>query len=89
MAHAYYKATILEHDYHWTTYTVWLEATSKIQAVLQAGVKAGQEKSRREFLRMKVESALYPDAMLEPEIKLEVISLEEYWANRDKVEVKE
>ena len=88
MAHSYYKVTITEHDYHYTTYTAWVQATSRNQAITKAAALAGQEKARREHERMP-RHGVCVEGLLEPEIKLEPVHLEEFWEKRDTVEVKE
>lgn len=88
MATSYHKVTIAEHDYNWTTYTVWVEATSKNQAMVKAAALAGQEKARREAERMP-RNGVVVSGLMEPDVKLEPVALEEYWEKRDTVEVKE
>lgn len=90
MAQRNYKVTVTERDYRYTTYTCWVTATSRDQAVLKAGALAGQEKNRREFERMKRVSDLWPGGLLEPSVTVTVItSLDEFWDKRGTVEVTE
>ena len=90
MALSYYKITITEHDYHYTTYTMWVAGTSRNQAIVIAAAMAGQERSRREFERVNGRmNSLVPSAMIEPDILIDKATLEEYWEHRDTVEVKE
>jgi len=86
---SYYKVTITEHDYKYTTYTTWVSATSKNQAVAKAAALAGQEKTRREYERTGDRRGVAVDGLLEPEIKLEPATLDEYWDYREEVKVSE
>ena len=89
MAHAYYKVTITDHDYSYTTYVSWVDASSKNQAIVKAAAMAGQEKNRREYMRMGRINVLYPGGFLEPDVKLEQITMDEFWEHRNEVEVME
>lgn len=84
-----FKVTITEHDYNFTTYTAWVSATSRNQAIVMAAAMAGQEKIRREFERTGRPNDLYPAGLLAPEVKIETVSLDEFWDKRDTVEVSE
>jgi hypothetical protein len=88
MASANYKVTIIDHDYHYTTYTAWVSATSKNQAIALGAALIGQEKMRRDHLRMPSHD-LWPGPLLEPEVKLEPVDVDEYWRHRDEVIVSE
>lgn len=85
MSQSNYKVRITEHDYAYTTYIAWVSATSRVQAVAKAAALAGQEKHRREFERTGREPGV--EGLMEPEIKLEAVSLDEYWEHREEVEV--
>ncbi len=85
MSQTNYKVTITEHNYEYTVYTAWVSATSKNQAIIKAAALAGQEKTRREFERTGRPDALCPEGLLEPYVRLEAVSVEEYWAHRDEV----
>lgn len=87
MSQANYKVTITEHDYHYTTYTTWVQATSKNQALVKAAALAGQEKARREFERVSGRNGVVTEGLYEPEVKLEAVSLDEYWDHREEVTV--
>jgi hypothetical protein len=87
MAHALYKVTITDHDYHYTRYTTWVSATSKNQAIVVGAARIGGEMTRREWLRMGREPV--PETLLEPDVKLELISVDEYYQHHDTVEVSE
>lgn len=90
MSSANYKVTITEHNYNYTTYTAWVSATSKNQAIVIAAALAGQEKNRREFEKMGRPSDLWPGGLLDPEVRLEpVTDLEDFWDKRGTVEVSE
>lgn len=83
MTQANYKVTITEHDHYYTTYIAWVAASSKNQAMVKAAALAGQEKVRREFDRTG--RSVVVEGLLEPEIKLEPASGDEFWDNRDTV----
>lgn len=87
MSLANYKITITEQDYLYTTYTAWVSATSRDQAMVKAAALAGQEKTRREFERTGRPNALWPEGLLEPKVKIAAVSLDEYWERRNTVEV--
>lgn len=87
MAQAWYKVTITNHDYHYTKYTAWVEATSKNQALIKAAALAGQEMMRRDYEQTHGRHGLAPETLLEPDVTLEKVSLDEYWDKRDTVEV--
>jgi hypothetical protein len=89
MSQSNYKVTITEHDYHYTTYTAWVGASSKNQAIVKAASLAGAEKARREFERNPRHGVMVEGITLEPDVKLELISLEEFWDKRDTVGVSE
>ena len=82
---ANYKITITEHDYHYSTYIAWVQGSSQVQAVAKAGALAGQEKNRRRYELMGRPSDLSPEGLLEPEVKVEKVSLDEYWEHREEV----
>lgn len=86
MSQANYKVTITDHDYHYTTYTAWVQAASRTQAFVKAAALAGQEKARREFERMPRHGVMV-EGLLEPDAKLEAVSLDDFWDKRDTVEV--
>ena len=88
MAQHNYRVTITEHNYNYTAYTAWVQATSRIQAVVKAAALAGQEKMRREHERMP-NHGLAVEGLFEPEITIDLISLDDFWDKRDTVEVKE
>lgn len=83
--HAYYKVTIEEDDYDHTVYTAHVQATSKNQAMVQAASLAGQLKMQRERERHPGREQV-PQIMMVPTVRLEPVSLEEYWAHEDQVE---
>jgi len=85
MSPANYKVTITEHDYAYTTYTAWVNGTSRNQAMVKAAALAGQEKARRESERTGRPVAV--EGLMEPEIKMEACSLDEYWEHREEVTV--
>jgi hypothetical protein len=85
--HANYKVTITERDYKYTTYTTWVSASSRNQALVKAAALAGQEKSRREFERTGERRGVAVEGLLEPEVKLEQVTTDEYWDHRDEVTV--
>jgi hypothetical protein len=87
VAQANYKVTITDHDYHYTTYIAWVQATSKNQAIAKAAALAGGEKTRREWQRMGREPM--PEGLLEPDVKLEPVGLDEYWDHQEQVVVQE
>ena len=87
MAEANYKVTITDHDYHYTTYTAWVSASSKNQAIAKAAAPVGGEKTHREWLRMGREP--FPESLLEPDVKLEPCGLDEYWDHQEQVTVSE
>lgn len=87
MSQAYYKVTIIEHDYTYTAYVAWVSASSKNQAMVKAAALAGQEKSRREFERTGDRRGVVVEGLLEPEIKLETVTVDEYWEHREEVTV--
>lgn len=87
MSQANYKVTITEHDYYYTTYVVWVGASSKNQAMLMAGALVGQEKNRREFERTGRVNDLWPQGLIDPEIRIEPADVDEYWEKRNTVEV--
>lgn len=87
MSQANYKVTITEHDYDYTTYTAWVSASSRNQAMVKAAALAGQEKARREFERTGQAPAT--EGLLEPEVKMEAAPLDEYWEHRDEVTISE
>jgi hypothetical protein len=88
VSQAFYKITITERDYHYTEYSAWVAASSKTQAVAKAAALAGQEKARREFERTGRADALCPEGLLEPEVKLAVVSVDEYYEHREEVTVR-
>jgi hypothetical protein len=83
-----YKVTITDHDYDFTKYVAWVSASSKNQALVKGAALAGQEKMRRDHERMP-RNPLWPGPLLDPEIKLEPVDLDQYWAHRDTVVVVE
>ena len=89
MAHANYRVTITDHDYHYTTYTAWVQASSKNQAIAMGAALIGGEKTRREWQtsRHHQGNEPWPVQLLQPDVKLEPCTLEEYWAHEDKIEV--
>jgi hypothetical protein len=87
MAHALYKAVVTEQNYHYTTYTCWVSAASKNSAMVMAGALAGQEKMRREHERTG--RNLWPEGLMAPEIRLETVGTDEYYANEGTVEVRD
>lgn len=82
MAQANYKVTITDHDYHYTKYVAWVDATSKNQAIAKGAALVGQEKMRREGERT---GYAYVGGLIEPEIKLEPADFDEFWQHRDEV----
>jgi len=76
---ARYRVTITDHDYHYTTYVAWVDATSKNQAIVKAGALAGGLKAAREQHST--------GGLTDPEIRLEPCNLEEYWEHRETAEV--
>ena len=80
MAQANYKVTVTDHDYHYTTYVTWVDATSKTQAIAKGAALVGQEKMRRDG---------HVSTLLEPDVKLEPADFDEFWNNRDQVIVSE
>jgi hypothetical protein len=86
MAQANYKVTITDRTYHHITYTAWVSATSKNQAIIQGAALAGREKLIREHQRQP-RNDLAPEIFFDPEVKLEPVSVDEYWDKRDTVEV--
>lgn len=87
MSQANYKVTITEHDYHYTVYTAWVSATSRNQAIVKAAALAGQEKARREFELTGSRRGIAVDGLQEPEVKMERVSLDEFWEHQDEVTV--
>jgi hypothetical protein len=88
VSQANYRVRITEHDYYYTTYTAWVSATSRNQAIIKAAALAGQEKYRREAERTGREPGV--EGLIEPEIKIEPMGLnefDEFWDKRDTVEV--
>lgn len=83
----YFKVVITEHDYEYTTYTAWVGASSRNQAIAKAAALAGQEKTRLQFGRMRRDADLWPCGLLEPDIRLAAVGLEEYWDKQDTVEI--
>lgn len=83
MAQANYKVTVTDHDYHYTTYTAWVSASSKNQALVKAAALIGGEMTRREWLRMHREPVRQD--LIEPDVRIEPVDLDEFWDNRDKV----
>jgi hypothetical protein len=87
MAQTNYKVTITEHNYEFTTYIAWVHGSSKNQAIVKAAALVGQEKLRREYQRLGP-VAIWPEGLMDPEIKLEVEEdFETFWDMRDKVSV--
>jgi hypothetical protein len=85
MAQRNYKITITEHDHEYTTYVAWVQGSSQNQAVAKAAAMAGQEKTRRAFERMGRPHDLAPEGLLDPEIRIELVDLDEYWDHREEV----
>jgi hypothetical protein len=85
MAHTLYRVTVIDHDYHYTTYTTWVSASSKNQAIAMGAALIGGEKTRREAKRMNREP--YPVPLLFPEVKLESVDVDEYYAHLNEVQV--
>lgn len=87
MSQSNYKITITDHDYYYTTYTAWVQASSQNRAIAKAGALAGQEKNRREYTKTGRVSDLWPGGLNDPDIKIEHVDLDEFWEKRDTVEV--
>ena len=84
MAHAWYKITITENNYDFTKYTAWVSASSKNTAIVQGAALAGQAKMKREY-DAHMGDELWPTVFLAPEVKLEVVSYDEYEQHEDEV----
>lgn len=87
MAHEHYKITITEQDYYFTTYTTWVSGTSKTQAIAKAGALAGQAKTRRAYERTGRAQELIGEELLNPSVKIEKSTVDEYYEHQDKVEI--
>jgi hypothetical protein len=85
MSQSNYKVTITEHDYNYTTWVAWVQASSKNQAMVKAGALAGQEKARREAERTG--RAGFVEGLMDPEVRMEPAPLDEYWEHREEVEL--
>lgn len=88
MSRTNYKVTIIDRGYNRTTYTAWVAASSRNQAIALGAALAGQEKLRREHGRTP-QRDLAPEGLTDPEIKLAPVSADEYWDKPDSVEVSE
>lgn len=84
MSQRNYKVTITEHDYEGTTWVAWVQATSKNQAIVKAGALAGQAKAHREAERTGRHG--FNEGLMEPDVRLELAPLDEYWEHREEVE---
>jgi hypothetical protein len=74
----WFRVTAYDHDYYTTTYSIAVEASSRDAAILAGGVAIGQCKADKEG-RVII--------LLEPEVQVERIDLDAYWAEREEVKV--
>lgn len=87
MAYANYRVTVTDNDYYCTTYTTWVSAGSKTQALVKAAALIGGEKTRREWQRMHREPV--PETLLDPLVTVERVSVDEFWDHQDQVAVRD
>lgn len=88
MSKKWFKVTITDHDYDYTAYETCVEASSASQAIALGAALIGQEKHQREYADRSVQLGVPRHvSLLEPDVKAELCSLDEYWDKRDRVVV--
>jgi hypothetical protein len=77
---AWFRIRITDDSYSRPTYTIAVEARSRLQAVAIGAAKIGQTHAEREG---------FPAGLLDPDVSFELISLDEYWSEKDEVKCQE
>ena len=85
MAQGLYTITIADDDYNGTTYVARVSAASKQQALAMGAALIGGEMTRREWQRMGRDP--HPESLVNPTVKIEPCSVDEYYADEGTVEV--
>ncbi len=75
----WFRVTIIDHDYQFTKYSVATDANSVNQAIAMGAARIAVKRTQ--------EDKYWGATLLDPEVMVEKIDLDSYWAERDEVKI--